>query len=133
MSLIPFSEKIEFSQQFDIKIVDREFCLELSQDRRPKSCFCKIVNYQRIQQRLNIICHLLSVYVVSLYLNIDRQFKYCSHFIKIIWYSAFVLKDSSGEEKHLPSAPVSFTRVKVNDLNLSLCSPFSNNRFRTEK
>lgn len=100
-----------FSQKFDFKSLSRSDLSDLSQKLLTKLSIAKKFEHLREKKLIGRITNSLSVNIVRDNLNVDWNLKDGFHKFKVL-SSAFVLKDSSGEEKYLPSTPVLDTRVK---------------------
>lgn len=71
---------------------------------------------------VNLVGNQFPIDIVSHNLDINRKTEDCFHKLNVnLNYNAFVLKDSSGEEKYLPSARSFFIRVKNLINNHSIC------------
>jgi hypothetical protein len=111
ISFIPFFKEIKLSQKFDIERIYFGSVSKLVQHTHSILSIAKVFKKLWIE---NLSCSIgddLSVNIVRGDLNVDWKFENCNHklYFRI---TAFVLKDSSGEENDFPSAPVFYTRVE---------------------
>lgn len=103
--LTPFTEEVDFGQQFDIERVNIGCISELLQDTAAVLSRAKILKQTWIEDSFCRLCNLPSVNVVRLNLDVDRKFNDCLHKINYLVFKPFVLKDSSGVENNHPRLP----------------------------
>lgn len=98
-------EKIKFGQKFDRNIVTLCGLSKLTNRLSLILSIAKIFQKIGIENLISRIGNQFSINIVRLNLNIDRKFDNCNHNFLVFKVSAFVLKDSSGDENIHPERP----------------------------
>lgn len=86
-------EKVDFSQEFDVSMIDIGGTSKLSQNFCTILGIAKKVQKIRVQNLVSRLCHQATINIVRIYLNIDWKLKNSFHKVKEFEFSVFVLRE----------------------------------------